>query len=285
MITVDDLNNPVADQNLLYHYTKTQTAIECILEHMEIRFTAPKNSHDPLEFLDNAHGASWIDTGDKKKSQRLIAQLLKKGKEINRIRKHIVKILCFSVDIDYRDADTPDRLFHKGFCRSRMWSQYAEGHKGICLVFNKKLLIQQLQGSFDIFTNNVDYNNHISRILNPLSTIDEQNRHTAAKDIVLENKEAYFFTKLNDYRDEQEFRICVYSEEKADQEHITEFFGDSLQAIILGCKFPKAYELNIKQFSECHNIPVFQLSWHSGSPDIRAKNEFSYHGCANDRPE
>lgn len=85
-----------------------------------------------------------------------------------------------------------------GFAIPSMWGLYAEKGNGVCIVFNRKALVERLPASQGYYWANVSY-------------IEEYNNDI----IVRGNPEKYFktnisnifFKKSNDWKHEQEFRI------------------------------------------------------------------------------
>ena len=65
----------------------------------------------------------------------------------------------------------PYNNLSKGWARSRMWAQYADNHKGVCLIFDKLCLEKEFKGSFEkssceTFCDVVNYTNNLNPIRN-----------------------------------------------------------------------------------------------------------------------
>ncbi|MCD4654505.1 DUF2971 domain-containing protein, partial [bacterium] len=170
-------------------------------------------------------------------------------------------------------------VFHRGFCRSRMWTQYADNHKGLCLVFNRKRLLYHLNNTPEsiqvpgetqvgLFSACVKYDNTLPGLKDALSRdYDDMQSQDIYKMV------SYFlFLKIEDYRDEHEFRICIYSNYYKDKEIFKIKYLDSLEAVILGCRFPEPYKAVIKEFAQKSRVLVAQLDWYNGLPILSEPN-------------
>lgn len=58
-----------------------------------------------------------------------------------------LKIMCLCIDNKsyFKNLDDINRFPGKGFDHPRMWAQYGENHRGICLVFDDKRLYSELR--------------------------------------------------------------------------------------------------------------------------------------------
>ena len=142
----------------------------------DLLFNSLSNTHDPLEFLD--YSAVTLD--DKIRSDERISEEINMISSINVIFKTATKIACFSADVVPKPGVDPSLLFGKGFCRSRMWSQYADAHRGVCLIFDRNILIDSVndhiktleikpETSINLDTNYVTYDNKLPGLSSALS--------------------------------------------------------------------------------------------------------------------
>jgi hypothetical protein len=141
MLTIEELSSRTKSDVLLFHYTKAAPAMEHILCEGEILFSSLIKMNDPLEFQNFQHNA----VGSHRMTESEAIELLSKGDKINDILNQTVRICCFSADSESPPDDGYDRLLHKGYCRSRMWAQYGEAHRGVCLVFRKDKFVSNLR--------------------------------------------------------------------------------------------------------------------------------------------
>ena len=231
--------------DLIFHYTKKETAMEYILNKEELKFGIFHSTNDPYEY------------------KKRFTPLLGLG--------DIDKSLCINslYLLDSTIQNTPFLSFcgnfnNKGYMKSRMWSQYGQNHSGICLVFSKESLMttirNELSKDYFIFGEDVNYKEIESVFL------DIDNNNLTSNDIVLNKiKEYYkniFFQKDLDYQDENEFRIVLIKKdlEESSQEYFIDI-SNSLKLIILGDNFPEVYLPTIKNLSSKINIEFKELYW------------------------
>jgi hypothetical protein len=225
------------------------------------------NTNDPLEFLDYCHVVS--SNGDAEKSE--VRRQLDMGHEINNIIKRKFKICCFCKDSKITGEIWDNNpILYKGYCRSRMWSQYAENQKGVCLIFNRKGLIDIIRSISDLksFEKEIVYDDNLSGLFSAYDIEYSENINKTALERSIEYIDNYLFMKLNDYSHEQEYRIALFSDKynEGDCEKIN--FGDSLEGIIIGPRFNKNYIPSIRSSLGNISIPIFVLNWFNGKPEI-----------------
>lgn len=277
MLTVDDLKTRAPNTYLIYHYTSSRAAIEHILYKKSLLLNSLSKTHDPLEFEDYAMP---LRPGRPYSAEHLreLADLLS---ELNRVFKESTKMMCFSAD--YRDAIDPEgySVFRKGYCRSRMWSQYADGHRGLCLVFDRDALLDRIKGqvtseitvehdAVHLEADYITYNDALPGLSDALYTDPGVLNEISVMEFIEGNIRVYLFQKLQDYEHEQEYRICLYSAAFNSSESFHIDYGDSLEGVILGCRFPEQYTMNINEYSKAQGFTVFHISWSNGRPDVAA---------------
>ena len=259
MVTINELRDHKKDDRLLYHYTNYSIAIENILNENTILFNRVNRTNDPLEFENFIHIASW--SNEKEKS--VMFDLLEIGKTCNDIVKNKFKICCFCIDKDIEDFNDYTSYTNKGYCRSRMWSQYGNGHKGVCLIFNKDRLLEIIKNNFkNVFAGEVHYKNNLSYLLDVTDIDYDIDRKMKPFERVIKYINEYLFHKFADYKSEQEFRIALHSDDNNDSILID--FENSLEGIILGVRFPEVYKDNIVNDMSTRKLLVFQLSFING---------------------
>jgi hypothetical protein len=260
MLTKEDFNDKLKDDRFIYHYTSYSCAIENILKDKKLLFNRVNNTNDPLEFENILHHASYsgnIDIDEKIK-------LLQIGDDSNDIVKNKFKICCFCMDKE-ADISTDDNPYiNKGVYRLRTWSQYGDGHKGVCLVFNKDKLIKIIKNKFDdVFEKEISYKYFFADLSDITNIKYERDRNEIPLERVKKYIYEYLFQKHIDYESEQEYRIAIYQDNDCD--NILIDFEDSLEGIIVGVGFPKDYETRIKNSTK---LPVFKMKWLNGYPFI-----------------
>ena len=182
--------------------------------------------------------------------------------------KRRMKFGSFCLDL----ASSDGLMFNKGCYRSRMWSQYAVGHTGACVVFSKNAMVDCVTkhiGPKGILLNApVTYKNDRKALFDLLffkpgdEWPDEMTR-------LLENSQEALFTKVEDFRQEQEFRICYLPEHyEATSAYELVDCSSALAGVIVGSNLHPSYFETICSLARKSSIPAFQCKWLNGAPFI-----------------
>jgi hypothetical protein len=236
--------------DLLFHYTSTQVALEKILPEGKLRFSPYSSTNDPLEFLKRPH----VAIGNSEDVDKIMGEL--PGFE-NELEK--AKIACFCHSIDVSDQ------FGWGISRSRMWSQYADRHFGVCLAFSRKKLLAAVSKNFteneSFFQREVTYSNKPKPLQKEMRILRAPWADPAER--VRQEALEHFFCKREDYQDENEYRIVLYdsSYSRVAPEHID--YMDALEAIILGCRTSECYNDLFLDIAKQNSIDVLRINWQS----------------------
>lgn len=156
--------------------------------------------------------------------------------------KDKTKVLCFSKDRNELSGDHTKDIYKRGFCKPRMWAQYAENHTGMCLVFDSSALSKAINKK--VATQFVAVKDSVKYMDRFLVDKLEDNTYTINIDFLARyGMEAYarvhfkefnkrlFFEKLLDWSHEDEFRWIVASDSS---EPIFLDIGSSLIGIVFG---------------------------------------------------
>lgn len=254
------------NSELLFHYTAPLTAVAHVLPEQKLIFTSLKLSHDPIEFEDLDYSAYSGAAGDKRVVTEQLDSLVRKGSRENEIIKKFFKIACFC-----RDRESQPHSAHfKGCNRSMMWSHYAKGHGGVCLVFKRTDLISEVQRQIGadglVLSSDMDYTNDL-RKLEAVVNLGPADGVVSAEDRIKMNSKYLLFTKLMDFQNENEFRICFWKRQQTqqvDREFID--IGKAIIGILLGSSFPEPFARLITLQARDMNLPVFQVFWLHGMP-------------------
>lgn len=267
-LTSKYMNSPVADARFLYHYTTADIAIKHILPKGQLRFSCMKDSKDPLESEDFQFSAVGAVSGTREVAERTFGDLMDYGRQQNAIIKSCVKFACFSVDT----RTTSTLLHRKGYSRSRMWSQYAEGHAGVCIAFDKAAILKRVRAVLRpkdlLLKSRVHYADDLRELSKSLFLKPRDGVLTQAERL-RRYANIYFCYKLNDYRDEAEYRICYYKttvpcDGRAELCDVSGAFS----GIILGNSFPTPLLPSMRALAKGLSVPVFQVKWYVGLPYV-----------------
>lgn len=252
----------------IYHYTKLDTALEKILPNQKLRLSPLENMNDPQE----SHG--WSGILDRTPPVRLAYSEMPNVKsEFNEMLRKAVsksKIGCFS-------ASTAESYIGiltdgAGWCKGRMWAQYADNGRGVCLVFDKEKLVKMAKACFgeeNVAARLVQYKlcNEIFNNLPEPHNLVAANLEGQVESYIIDNSDAIFFIKHSDWRDENEFRLLVRNT-KGDETDLP-ILG-LLVGIITGINFPlEVYKSLIKEWCEIYNCCYAKMMWPLGAPYIQ----------------
>ncbi len=169
--------------DMIYHYTSARKAFS-ILKEMKLRLSSRSKSNDPIENTD--YFFTFSGTGDEAGANKLA----NKAKSLLRNTKQV----CFCMNAKERELGIISLPFFEkyGFAKPRMWEQYGNRYKGVCLAFSLKDL--QAQAFKNRFLGNE---------LNYLTYEDSEISHRsidteAIKTMGYKKYEAFFLKYLND---------------------------------------------------------------------------------------
>lgn len=219
----DNYKNEKSDY--LYHYTSFSTAVKLIIPELKLKAGTFINSNDPREIESFGFGTlsneapnyKYLD--DYEKEQLLISERLRKS----------VKYLCFCQDYFFENE------WWDGYNMPRMWHQYAENHKGVCLEIDKELFIQENENLFsksNVFFEDIEYSNsHEELTVNLILLRSDQEKYI--QEFITDHNKYLFFRKTSDWSNENEKRILII---EADNDFYFNIHK-SLKRIIVGIKF------------------------------------------------
>ena len=255
------------ERNIIYHYTKKTTALKKILRNNEFLFSHNKNLNDPKE------NKIWFNSDIKEQSFDWRAYF--DFYQLN------VQLACFTIDNirEMKKYDDTIGLVYpgRGFNHPRMWAQYSDNHEGICLAFDKDkfaLNINKVKNLRKLYSDKIMYvpslfhNINSEKIYNAYQ-VDSDNSRLAIDELALmkikQGKKTFFFRKLLDWKDENEYRFVVVSK-SANQISIP--IDNSLVTIILGWQFPEDDLEEIIELGKKYKVHVYQMEYHNGSSHI-----------------
>lgn len=264
--------NITSPDEFLYHYTNEDALFNKILPRNNLRMGPIACTNDPRETKDWQFGLGtnrhFNDLSEEKWAQ------LEKG--ATRATKKHAKLICFTVDSENASHILIDHIWERGFCRPRMWAQYAQDHKGVCLIFDHKKLRSSLQatcppGSF-LIGSNVTYRNRSqapSLKNNPFILSYDLCESMGVENAVQLHVRHYwkelFFEKSVDWSQEREFRWLMWDQVHAD--HLFNF-ADSLKGIVVGAHFPEEKIEHLIHYQEKLGFDIGRLNWRNGIPEV-----------------
>ena len=225
--------------DFFFHYTTRQAAFQHILPALQLRLSPALVMRDPLESNPALVSGSWYVSDDPKAQRAVEATVMQASLDLQQLRR-CSKVLCLTIDaLDYvGDAE----IFGRGYARARMWEQYAEKHKGVCLMFRRgdfeASVLEQLRSrSPESWGHAVTYK-HRGILEDAAATVLLPSNLRATdlrSDHLRKHLQSIFFTKLTDWQSEHEYRFV---ESSWNERRTFVDIGDTLAGVILGWRFP-----------------------------------------------
>jgi hypothetical protein len=254
---------------LVYHFTTSDTAINYILENGTLRIGKMQNTNDPTEF--SRRLASFKNTTTKTTVDQPVTFFLKSSVETHQSFSDLFRntqILCTTCD------NHPASDYFRGYQRLRMWAQYGGRHEGVCLVFEKQAIdaaIRKQLARFNIAAKPIEYSKLTPDELDLCYTADIDTLKDEPYDInqhLMTYETQIFFTKLPDWRDEAEFRWVVRGIK--DEEYFVEF-KTALKYIVLGIRFDADKSNTIEKLAKAYGASVLHSQWNQQLQAIELK--------------
>ncbi len=253
---------------LLYHYTKAETALEYILKNKQLRFSPIHNTNDPYEQCNLVFSINTDHFCTENMNAKIMGEWMTKSFQVSHEIKNGVKALCFTkskIICAKNDGLQAVALkwaeccnIGKGFARPRMWAQYAECFKGVCLEFDKTLLIQKMETDYSDFGlefNDVTYPEEwefADKVMQATSILEDKIATLSTKELQTEllekYKQIYFYTKHPDWKDEKEFRFLIRDTGETDR--FIGIDGGILKRVIIGTEMKDESIDKIKKLTE-----------------------------------
>ena len=195
----------------------------------------------------------------------------------NRIKelKSYVKVLSLTED-SILEGDERAIAFGRGFAHPRLWEQYADNHRGVCLCFDRDTLVQRLHERLDGFGqlhhDSVDYEDR-AIAGEALTAIADKLRADgpvkAASGLIQKNLRELFFTKLEDWKTESEYRFVIETET---QDEIYADVAPALRAVILGAdEGSRFYEPAFAKLCDPTGVEIRHMRWLHGRPYLGSR--------------
>lgn len=255
------LRDYVEQEDAVFHYTTMPITLERILSERRLRMSVFGDFKDPYEygfkfFSSQREGAS--DSADET------------TQSINRLLRFTCRVLCFCSNkqptVVLKSGDSESYALSSGWQRSRMWSQYGDGHKGMCLVCSRENIQSYLLGiSGRAEKMQADYVTYLEDF-GFYPVVDNPGCDQDANACALEyikNNFSLLFRKHIDYRDEAEFRVVILDPDRRVQELDVRRI---LKGIIVGDRIPEVYIPLIRQLCADLDIEVLQARWTQSDP-------------------
>jgi Protein of unknown function (DUF2971) len=262
---------------LYAHYTSAQVAFEHVLPESRIRLSPYRRMRDPAENKDIVPGTGGygIDADTFDESVRAMISEIKARRD-----------RCRLLSLTHNDASA-HATFGCCWARPRLWEQYADEHRGVCLLFDIERLMRAMQAAFgarqiQAWYRAVDYTEagiagSELRFLRDDRIFDAAQRADAITDYIEKNAREFFFLKTDDFKTEHEYRIVIMTGDESvapapgsPVSFAGEFayveYGDALVAVVVGERFPNWQLLGANRACERANALLGKVGWDHRRP-------------------
>jgi hypothetical protein len=183
--------------------------------------------------------------------------------------KSTVRVLSLTQDDD-RTRLMQDEVFGRGFSHPRLWEQYADNHAGVCLVLDKRRLLDAVltaasskgtlehgpvayrDGAIEAAASGVD-----------LQAISQQGIDQVLTHHLERHVRELFFTKLEDWASEEEFRFVLRWD---DDDELYVNVEDALRGVIVGHAVAKEYAPALEALCAPMKVQLAKIQWMNGRP-------------------
>jgi hypothetical protein len=265
----------------VYHYTTARKAIDLILPRRRLLLGNYGKTNDPKETKDWTFVLAGLSPNEDyfsiEEHSRAVSQAIKK-------RSHI---FCASADGPAEHAIAPE-AHSRGFGRPRMWDQYGDKHKGVCLVFFKEHLDRLIRSQHPNAWHRRGKVAYLNRPLAPdlrvwepytinMPLLRQLGVHDYAEQHIYRHAAHLFFEKARDWRDEQEFRWLAVTGTSDD---VFVEFDCSLTAVVFGEHCSEEHVRSIVRLAKGGGVQFEQLKWRNAAPWFSFRLDWSELGQA-----
>jgi hypothetical protein len=247
----------------IYHYTTAATALEYILPSMTIRLNPIQDTNDPA---DGRVSLAMVSRGSLADPQSDAWKAYYRTLDLVH-GDH--RLACFTVDSPDAVNVPGEASSEFGWARDRMWAQYAAGHRGVCLCFDRLKLEQNAKALEPtrgrVVCGRVSYtDSHRIPNLDVTRRKHDEDEETVALRYRTTHAQALYFTKRQDWAGEHEYRVLLLDAHGTEPALID--VRRVLTAIYVGSRFSDAYRPCIEDLCRRVRIPAYQLYiWGAGA--------------------
>lgn len=263
----------LGDEDIIYHYTKVSTAVEHILYENRLKFSSVLNSIDQIERERFNLGRESTSNNN---SRNIFSETEEDAKAVEEKIENLleqIKIICFCENSKLEKIGNGFKPFTKdnyGFLKPRMWDQYGDKYKGVCLALSKKEILKNSNIDFSQKVKYVGYDkiglnfSHIN--LDSLLNIGKEKYFENVSKGIIQT----FFQKHKDYRDEKEFRLIRKTSDESEFIDIS----NAIKCIVINPRIldNKFLENNIVNYANENGIEVLYLFWNKTGVNIYSQS-------------
>jgi hypothetical protein len=266
-MTVDPFYSLKDNNRYIYHYTSAFTALRHILKNRSFKLSNYVSTNDPRETKAWRVGGwprNYVE-GDSPDLDHLANDVTQ------RLQLRVIAG-CFCSDRSLTGDHLADE-HNRGYAKPRMWAQYGDFHKGVCLIFERALFseaVHDLPDTCFIEEGHVRYYDRAAtnRLDGPFILdfrgLDEAGVDKQCEAHAKRRVRELFFEKNTDWSAEEEYRFIAFMQSHASPHYLN--FGGALAGIMIGADCEQG--LTEEFFLWAHNsgISAARLNWFNGAP-------------------
>ena len=259
----------------VYHYTRAEAAINWILPSRRLKLGAYAKTNDPKEVKQWTFGLGNVPLqADHVSIDEISAR-------VSSAIKQQAHVFCAGVDTGLVEGAGYE-IHCRGFARPRMWDQYGDKHKGVCLIFRRarldKLFIDQ-HSDMTVHGGRVKYHDRSPfldlRVDHPYLIDYPRLLRVGVQQYAIEHLHRhlghFFFEKATDWRDEHEHRWLVVSSASDD---IYLSYEDALAGVVFGEDCPADHVRQCVRLARRPGTDFEQLKWKNSAPMLSVRDDW-----------
>ncbi|MBE2188427.1 MAG: DUF2971 domain-containing protein [Candidatus Kapabacteria bacterium] len=255
----EPIDNIFTSDDTLFHFTNYE-AYSNIISSGELRLSKVANFSDPIEHLDHAYLEYLPDSNDV---------------NIHSINLVKNKMYVFCACSNKTNLEDHKFTLYSGYCpeikitewaifKLRMWDQYADKQKGVCLLFSQSIL-NSIVGTLKetMSDSRCDYVNYIDKYFDRVKTnistskhwhTNNDNRENEINTKLTKNTLAILFYKTLDYFSEGEYRIVLLPKNDEDKDYYYLDISDALIGVVTGVYMSKNIRICTQTLLDSFNL-------------------------------
>ena len=264
------IENVTTADKFLYHYSKVTTAVDYILKDRSLMLGRYNTTNDPKETK------SWqFNLGTNEDRELGKYNMAEESAWLSHELKYRARLACFCMDSSPLSGNHLDDIFKRGFCKPRMWAQYAEKHTGVCLVFDRRKLSKSIDEQFAskhlVMSGPIKY---VDRSIAPnlyldqpyiinVDVLESVGRNAYPQLHLKTHYQTLFFEKMTDWQNENEWRWVVFTNS---DEEIFVNYGSALVGLVFGEDTSDKAVQDMMNLTESCSLRYMGLKWKNCSP-------------------
>jgi hypothetical protein len=170
-------------------------------------------------------------------------------------------------------ADGTHDVYGSAWARPRLWEQYGDRHRGVCLLFRREVFERTVSTHFSalgvgVYSEEVSYTpggyaTSDGKTLRDPALFDPKTARHALELHIHRHHRDFYFLKSDDWESEHEYRVVVFGQPA---EFAFYPCTSSLRAVIIGERFPAWQVPGAQAVCDQAQVPLVRVQWLGGRP-------------------